>query len=104
MRRELERGCHPHQCQGCGRSLAARQLVVARETSKSVEPKAKSAAVGAALFKKLTKGTTSSGQSALCLFDQNLEGVRLIDGEVRQDLAVDFDTGLVQAVDEAAIG
>jgi cysteine synthase A len=43
-------------------------------------------------------------RSALGLVDQRLEGVRLVDREIRQDLAVDFDAGLVQTVDEAAVG
>ena len=38
------------------------------------------------------------------LIDERLEGVRFADGDVGQNLAVDLDAGLVQAVDEAAVG
>src|SRR5580693_3158630 len=42
-------------------------------------------------------------QRRLCLADDRLEGRRLVDGEVGQNLAVDHDAGLVEARDEAAV-
>ncbi|CCF21957.1 protein of unknown function [Pseudorhizobium banfieldiae] len=43
-------------------------------------------------------------ESLLGSLDEGTEGSRLMDRHVGQDLAVDFDAGLVQAVDEAAVG
>ena len=41
---------------------------------------------------------------AFGLFDEGLEGLGFTDGEVRQDLAVDLDASLREAVDKSAIG
>ena len=40
----------------------------------------------------------------LCGFDQPLKGFRLAHGDIGQNLAVQLDPGLLQAVDELAIG
>src|SRR5690606_404867 len=44
------------------------------------------------------------GQGGLRLLDQSLEALRLAHCDVGQNLAVQFDAGLVQTVDELAIG
>src|SRR5690606_31109482 len=45
-----------------------------------------------------------SSKSCLSLVNQGLEGLRLVDGDVREDLAVNFDFRLAQTVDKSAIG
>src|SRR5690606_20859891 len=42
-------------------------------------------------------------QGALCLFGQRRKTLRVVDGDVRQHLAIQGDAGLHQAVDEAAV-
>ena len=49
-------------------------------------------------------GMTLCRQRGLGLLDDRLEGGRLADREVGQHLAVDRDPGLVEAVDESAVG
>ena len=46
----------------------------------------------------------AQASGALRLLDQRLERSRLADGELGQDLAVDLDPGLAEAVDKSAIG
>ena len=47
-----------------------------------------------------------NGQASadLGLVDDGAEGGRLVHGEVGEDLAVDLDAGLAEAVDEARVG
>src|SRR5689334_2776708 len=45
----------------------------------------------------------SRRQSGLGLFDDRLKGRRLVDGEVGQDLAIDHEPGLGEAVDKSAV-
>src|ERR1700682_4544280 len=49
-------------------------------------------------------GEASGRQRRLGLFGDRLERLRLVDGEIRQHLAVDRDAGLGQAVDKHAVG
>ena len=44
------------------------------------------------------------GLRSLCLLDESGEGGLIMHGEIGEDLAVDFDPGLVQAIDKSAIG
>src|SRR5690606_13335851 len=44
------------------------------------------------------------GQRSLGFLDDRLEALRLADGDVRQNLAVDLDPGLAEAVDKSAVG
>src|SRR5690606_12068667 len=45
-----------------------------------------------------------SGESGPRLFDQGLEGLGLVDGEIGEHLAVHLDASLAEAVDKSAIG
>ena len=45
-----------------------------------------------------------SGEGGLGLVDDGAEGGGLVDGEVGEDLAVDLDAGLGEAVDQAGVG
>src|SRR5690606_21550168 len=51
----------------------------------------------------LAEGSALCRQGALCLFGQRRKTLRVVDGDVRQHLAVQGDAGLHQAVDEAAV-
>src|SRR5215207_4766451 len=46
----------------------------------------------------------SRGDGRLRLLDDRLERVRLADGDVGQDLAVDLDPGLAEAGDKSTVG
>src|SRR5690606_6967255 len=45
-----------------------------------------------------------SGESGPRLFDQGLEGLGLVDGEIGEHLAVHLDASLAEAVDKSTIG
>src|SRR5690606_27335763 len=77
------------------------------------------ASAGSRTYMPVVSGALGLGDRALklvrrCVFEvlksrlgpshQRSKRLRLMDGHVRQDLAVDLDARLVQAVDEAAIG
>src|SRR5690606_19607648 len=55
-------------------------------------------------FKSVRSGVLQVFKRGLRLGDQRGESLRLVDRHVGQHLAVDLDAGLVEAVDEAAVG
>src|SRR5262245_55223986 len=63
-----------------------------------------SAGLGYSALKSVRGGVLQIFERHLGLGHERCESLRLMDRQVRQHLAVDLDAGLVQAVDEAAVG
>src|SRR5262249_16006710 len=60
--------------------------------------------LGDGAFKRLRGSVLQIFERDLELADQRAERRRLVDGHVGQHLAIDLDAGLVEAVDETAVG
>src|SRR5690606_27491339 len=72
--------------------------------NRSVAELRENAGLSYSALKSVRRGVLEILKRSLRLRHQSGESLRLMDGHVGQHLAVDLDAGLVQAVDEAAVG